>query len=146
MYCRSSLQVKEEDENAYEGYVEGYGGEDQNGYLQEGQGVNGWTHGDLAHGPGTIWTILNNSETYGMTFVVSSNLFPFMEWILVKFISDVVIFKNNIIGLKYWSPSSYRTPAVIGRRRIVWRFSTHARIPSISLGEGHRSKSQNTKK
>ena len=36
----------------------------------------------------------------------------------------------------YWSPSSYRTPAVIGCRRIVWRFSTHARIASISLGEG----------
>ena len=36
----------------------------------------------------------------------------------------------------YWSPSSYRTPAVIGRRRIVWCFSTHERIASISLGEG----------
>ena len=39
-------------------------------------------------------------------------------------------------GWWYWSPSTYRTPAVIGRRRIVWRFSAHARIASISLGEG----------
>ena len=46
--------------------------------------------------------------------------------------STIIFFSVEV----YWSPSTYRTPAVIGRRRIVWRFSAHARIASISLGEG----------
>ena len=40
----------------------------------------------------------------------------------------------------YWSPSNdHRTPADIGHRRTVWRFSAQTRIKSISQGEGASS-------
>ena len=45
--------------------------------------------------------------------------------------------RNYVLQIPwYWSPSNYRTPAVIGHRRIVWRFSAHGKMASISPGEG----------
>ena len=43
----------------------------------------------------------------------------------------------------YWSPGSYRTPAVIGRRIFYTREN---RVRQFRWGKGHPSKSQNTKK